>query len=94
MSFPRRSCEGDLDGNGVEDDDFDDDIAEEGGVQLGVIAPIEGPPDKILFKNIDWHGWDGGKAGGWPVSCFRTHLRSVPLCEATWRHRNHSIPLN
>lgn len=71
--FPRRSCEDGRGYGGAEDDDFEDDtsvheIAEEGGVQLGVIAPVEGPSEKILFKNIDWHDWDGGKAGGWPVS--------------------------
>lgn len=73
LSFLRRLCEGDVGCSDVEDDDdFDDDIAEEGRVQLGVVVPIEGPPEKILFKNVDWHDWDGGKAGGWPVSCVQT----------------------
>ena len=55
------------------DDDSDDDedifnyAAGEGGVQLGTVIPLEGSPDRVLFKNVDWHDWDGGKAGGWPV---------------------------
>lgn len=57
------------------DDDFDDDYDsfrhtdEESGVQLGTVLPLEGSQaDRVLFKNVDWHDWDGGKAGGWPVS--------------------------
>lgn len=60
------------DGNGIEDEDEDYDLDEQGmdgesGVQLGTVVPFEGPTGELLFKNIDWHGWDGGKAGGWPV---------------------------
>ncbi|CAM9865841.1 unnamed protein product [Pylaiella littoralis] len=59
----------------VTDEDFDDDdydtfreTGEESGVQLGTVLPLEGPlADSVLFKNVDWHEWDGGKAGGWPV---------------------------
>ncbi|CAM9111042.1 unnamed protein product [Ectocarpus sp. 13 AM-2016] len=61
----------------VEDDDFDDyedeyesfqGAGEESGVQLGTVLPLEGSlADSVLFKNVDWHDWDGGKAGGWPV---------------------------
>lgn len=51
-----------------EDEDFDDDeIFEESGVQLGTVVPLTEPPGSLLFKNVDWHRWDGGKAGGWPV---------------------------
>ncbi|CAN0256705.1 unnamed protein product, partial [Ectocarpus sp. 12 AP-2014] len=40
----------------------------ETGVQLGTVLPLEGSlADSVLFKNVDWHDWDGGKAGGWPV---------------------------
>eukprot|EP00752_Nemacystus_decipiens_P006360 g5734.t1 len=56
------------------DDDYDDDYDsfnpadDESGVQLGTVAPLEGSrADSILFKSVDWHEWDGGKAGGWPV---------------------------
>ncbi|CAM9886896.1 unnamed protein product, partial [Hapterophycus canaliculatus] len=38
------------------------------GVQLGTVLPLEGSlAETVLFKNADWHEWDGGKAGGWPV---------------------------
>lgn len=66
-------------GDPVADDDLDDDYDdeydsfhqadEESGVQLGTVLPLEGTQaDSVLFKNTDWHEWDGGKAGGWPVS--------------------------
>lgn len=58
-----------------DDDDFDDDdeyenyhTGEESGVQLGTVRPLEGSlAETVLFKDADWHEWDGGKAGGWPV---------------------------
>lgn len=56
------------------DDDYEDDYDsfhqadEESGVQLGTVLPLEGSQaDSVLFRNVDWHEWDGGKAGGWPV---------------------------
>lgn len=54
------------------DEDFDDeesfeDAEEESGVQLGMVVPCEGREKTLLFRDIDWHDWDGGKAGGWPV---------------------------
>ncbi|CAM9427906.1 unnamed protein product, partial [Choristocarpus tenellus] len=36
-------------------------------VQLGIAIPLEIPQEEILFRKVDWHSWDGGKAGGWPV---------------------------
>lgn len=65
-------------GDPVAEDDFDEDYDddydsfhqadEESGVQLGTVLPLEGSrADSVLFKNVDWHEWDGGKAGGWPV---------------------------
>lgn len=56
-------------GGAEEDEDFDDDeMFEESEVQLGTVVPLAGPPESLLFKDVDWHRWDGGKAGGWPVS--------------------------
>lgn len=53
------------------DEDFDDeninDTDQESRVQLGMIVSCEGISNSLLFKNINWHDWDGGKAGGWPV---------------------------
>lgn len=54
------------------DEDFDDeenfeDAEEESGIQLGMVVPCEGREKTLLFRDIDWHDWDGGKAGGWPV---------------------------
>lgn len=63
------------------DDDSDDDedifdyATEESGVQLGTVVPLEGSQDRVLFKNVDWHDWDGGKAGGWPVRRSTTHYQ-------------------
>ncbi|CAM9264410.1 unnamed protein product [Laminaria digitata] len=54
-----------------DDSDEDEDIFAyangQSGVQLGTVVPLEGSQDRVLFKNVDWHDWDGGKAGGWPV---------------------------
>ncbi len=67
-------CEGgafaDEDSEDEDYDSFDEhDTDEESGVQLGTVLPLEGSlVDSVLFKNVDWHEWDGGKAGGWPVS--------------------------
>lgn len=69
----------------VTDEDFDDDdydtfreTGEESGVQLGTVLPLEGSlADSVLFKNVDWHEWDGGKAGGWPVRCMRYDVRII-----------------
>lgn len=69
-------CSGDEHVKAAKNDDFDDDdsfgdgdsaTADESGVQLGTVVPLEGPPESVLFRNVDWHDWDGGKAGGWPV---------------------------
>lgn len=48
-------------------DDSLEDPDQESGVQLGVVVPCEASTSNLLFKAIDWHDWDGGKAGGWPV---------------------------
>ena len=63
-----------------DDDDYDsfDDGDEESGVQLGTVVPLEGSlADSVLFKNVDWHEWDGGKAGGWPVRLRRYMLSPI-----------------
>lgn len=58
-------------GRGTEEDDDDDDYdldeACESGVQLGMVVEWEASARQLLFTNTDWHDWDGGKAGGWPV---------------------------
>ena len=55
----------------VDNSDDDEDLLNyavgESWVQLGTVVPLEGSQDRVLFQNIDWHDWDGGKAGGWPV---------------------------
>lgn len=56
-----------MEGDDFDDDDTLEDSSDESGVQLGTVVAIEGPPETVLFRNTDWHGWDGGKAGGWPV---------------------------
>lgn len=64
----------------VDSDSDDEDMfnytAGESGVQLGTVIPLEGSPDRVLFKNVDWHDWDGGKAGGWPVRRTPTPLQA------------------
>lgn len=55
----------------AEDSDSDsDDSDDKGGfdVQLGFAEPME-PEDamRLLFRDPNWHDWDGGKIGGKPV---------------------------
>lgn len=85
------SCLSRLGGSGCEhehgkvkvDDDSDEDedvfayANGQSGVQLGTVVPLEGSQDRVLFKNVDWHDWDGGKAGGWPVRRTPTLLAPV-----------------
>lgn len=84
------SCEG----YPISDEDFDYDdnydtfreTGVESGVQLGTVLPLEGSlADSVLFKNADWHEWDGGKAGGWPVRCTRNIVlvSSVAVMESS-----------
>ena len=67
--------------NYSEDSEDIDYAAGESGVQLGTVVPLEGPQARVLFKNVDWHDWDGGKAGGWPV---RLTLTLTLLLSSTW----------
>ncbi|CAM9789059.1 unnamed protein product [Discosporangium mesarthrocarpum] len=56
------------DGNdSYESDDSGDEAGGEDSIQLGIVVPLEVPQEELLFRTSDWHSWDGGKAGGWPV---------------------------
>lgn len=71
-----------VDDDSDDDDDIFDYATEESGVQLGTVVPLEGSQDRVLFKNVDWHDWDGGKAGGWPVRRSPTHYNSIIVTAA------------